>query len=323
MDYEQTAKLLPPFLVPLLEEQYGAEITRTIVEGFAGGRLTTLRANALRSDIDEVRAGLDAAGIEYEPVAWYPDALVITNAREKALWSLPLYQEGKIYLQSLSSMLPPVAMKVVPGLDILDMCSAPGGKTTQMAALGGRQAHITACELNAPRAERLEYNLERQGATNVTVLREDARRLSEYFRFDQILVDAPCSGSGTIRATDVKLHRRFTEQLIAKSQRAQAALLGKALTLLKPGGTCVYSTCSVLACENEDIVSASLTSANKFGTFELMDVRAELGLPVDEDGTLQDSLGIPLLPTKLEGTICVTPTLRYEGFFMAKIKRKA
>lgn len=318
MEYEQIAQLMPDFLLPLLQKQYNEEQIHTIFEGYAAPRFTTLRANALLSTREEVANALTEAGIEFEEVPWYNDAFVITNAREKVLWQMPIYQEGKVYLQSLSSMLPPLALKPCAGNDILDMCAAPGGKTTQMAALGGKACRITACELNAPRAERLEFNLNKQGASNVTVMREDARKLSEYFRFDQILLDAPCSGSGTLRATDVKLHRRFTEALVAKSVKSQRALLDKALQLLKPGGTCVYSTCSILEQENEAVVRQAMARANKKGVFELVDLRKEMHL---------DSCGgntkVPLLPASIDECLCIAPTHYYEGFFMAKIRRKA
>lgn len=314
MEYEQIAQLMPDFLIPLLREQYDEANTQKIVEGFGAARLTTLRANTLLANREEVAAELAAAGIESEQVTWYEDAFVITNARERVLWQLPVYQEGKVYLQSLSSMLPPVALGVTSGLDILDMCAAPGGKTTQMAALGGKGCRITACEMNAPRAEKLQYNLEKQGASNVTVMREDARKLSEYFSFDQILLDAPCSGSGTLHANDVKLHRRFTEALIAKSVKSQLALLDKALQLLKPGGTCVYSTCSILEKENESVLRQCLARANKSGVYELVDLHEQMDL---------EHSAIPLLPTSIAEAVCVMPTDRYEGFFMAKIRRKA
>ena len=314
MDFEQTAALMPSFLLPLLSEQYDEQRVHDIVEGYGAARLTTLRANTLLSDAEEVASALTQAGIEYEKVTWYDDAFIILNAREKALWQLPVYQEGKIYLQSLSSMLPALAMQVKPQIDILDMCAAPGGKTTQMAALGKKGCHITACELNAPRAERLRFNLDKQGAGSVVVMKEDSRKLSDYFSFDQILLDAPCSGSGTLHANDVKLHRRFTEALVAKSVKSQHALLEKALKLLKPGGTCVYSTCSILEKENESVVKHCLDKANKRGSYKLVNLNEQFS---------PESNNIPTLPTSLPEAICVAPTNRFEGFFMAKIKKES
>lgn len=185
----------------------------------------------------------------------------------------------------------------------------PGGKTSQMAALGQgakgiRAAHITACELNAPRAEKLEHNLGKMGAINVNVMRTDARKLDSWFSFDQILLDAPCTGSGTVHTHDEHAARNLTPALAERVERNQTALIEKALEILKPGGTLVYSTCSLLPRENENIVSAALT---KHPDCELVPVEL--------------SAEVPLLPNKLEGTATVCPTALYEGFFVAKIKK--
>lgn len=309
--YDEVAPLLPPFFEPMLVSQYGPETARRIVEGCGARRAVTLRANALKATRAEVASALDGAGIAWEGVSWYPDAFVLSEgARERDVWDLPLYGEGKVYLQSLSSMLPPLVLGPRPGADILDMAAAPGGKTTQMAALSGGRARITACEMHAPRAEKLAFNLERQGATCVNVMRADSRRLDDFFRFDQVLLDAPCSGSGTLDAYDPKLARRFTPQLVEKSKRAQAALLAKGLRLLKPGEHLVYSTCSVLSCENEDVVRAAV----KGGPFEIDPIERIGDVPLA-------ACGLPLLPTSLPGTVCVCPTGRYEGFFVARIRK--
>lgn len=301
---------LPDFFEPLLAGQYGADDVRRIVAGCDVQRAVTLRANTLKATRDEVAAALDEAGIEWQPVGWYGDAFVIEGAREDAIRVLPLYDEGKVYLQSLSSMMPALVLGARPGEDVCDLCAAPGGKTTQIAALSGSKALVTACEMHAPRAERLEHNLRKLGASNVTVMRTDARRLDDFFSFDRILLDAPCSGSGTLRATDPKLRHRFTPALIEKSRKSQRALISKALSLLKPGGTLVYSTCSVLVCENEDIVREALQQARRNGAYELR--------PIVLDGA--DDL--PLLPTSLEGCLALCPTEHYEGFFVAKITRQ-
>ncbi len=302
---------LPAFFEPLLSEQHAQDDVTRIIAGCDAQRACTLRANTLLSNREEVAAALDEAGIAWQHASFYEDAFILESAREADVRALPLYDEGKIYLQSLSSMLPPLVLGAQADLDILDMCAAPGGKTTQLAALGGKRCHITACEMHAPRAEKLEHNLRKLGASNVMVMRTDARRLDDFFRFDRILLDAPCSGSGTLRVSDPKLHARFTPKLVQKSRKAQSALLDKALSLLKPGGTLVYSTCSVLADENERIVEGALVRAKKKGAYRLKAVE----IPGADD--------LPRLPTSLEGTLCVCPTDRYEGFFVAKIERTA
>ncbi len=298
---------LPAFLWPLLEDQYGPELARSIVQGYEASRPVTLRVNALKATVDEVRQALEAQGIQSSPVAWSDSALVIHRARERQLQALEIYSQGKIYLQSLSSMVPPIVLAPRPGADLLDMAAAPGGKTTQMAAMTANRARITACEIKPLRAQRLKYNLQKQGATSVCVMVTDARRLDPWFSFDQILLDAPCSGSGILSLEDPKALQRFTPTLLARCQRAQLALLQKALALLKPGGDMVYSTCSVLAGENEAILTEALKG---------FDAEVE---PIAFPGLET----LPQLPTSIPGTLCLKPDGLYQGFFVAKLSKTA
>ncbi|MCD8159889.1 MAG: RsmB/NOP family class I SAM-dependent RNA methyltransferase [Clostridiales bacterium] len=303
-DLRGPEEALPAFLPPLLEEQYGPALTERILAGYRCQRAVTLRANTLKTDRAAVEAALTDAGLAPEQLPWYPDAFLLPRAREDAVRALPMYKAGEVYLQSLSSMLPPLALNPQPGMDILDMAAAPGGKTTQLAALAGNRCHITACELNPRRGERLKYNVAKQGASCVYVMVTDARQLSDSFAFDSVLLDAPCSGSGTLSLTEPG-PGRFTQALVEKSVRSQKALLAKGLRLLKTGGELVYSTCSVLAAENEDVVAWALESAG----VELVPIR----------GDWLEAL--PLLPTRLAGTVCVCPDSRFEGFFVAKLRK--
>ena len=179
-----------------------------------------------------------------------------------------------------------------------------GGKTTQIAALSNNKAHITACEINNIRLERLKYNIEKQRAS-VYIMQNDARKIDDFFSFDSILLDAPCSGSGTLNVNNKNLDKTFTPNLIKKCTLSQTALLKKALQILKVGKEMVYSTCSILRVENEDIIERVIKETN-----------CEI-VPIKFDG-IKD---LPLLPTKIKGTICVCPNNLYEGFFIAKIKK--
>ena len=293
------------FLEEKLEKQYGTKITKEIIEGYQTKRKTTLRINTIKSNIEEIKNELEKEKIEYETVKWSKEALIIKNADEKTIQEMEIYKNGKIYLQSLSSMLPPIILEPKEGTDILDMAAAPGGKTTQIAALTNNKAHITACEKNKIRAERLKYNVDKQGATCVFIMPKDSRFIDDFFSFDQILLDAPCSGSGTLDYNDANIEKYFTEQLIERSSKTQKTLLSKAIKLLKPGHEMVYSTCSILDCENEDVVSSVI----KNGNIEIV--------PINFEGMEE----LPILPTKISGTLCVKPTELYEGFFVAKIKR--
>jgi len=295
---------IPEFLINMLKKQYGEETTNKILEGYSKKRYTTLRANTLKSNIEEIKKELENANIAYENVSWSEEAFIIKNASEKEIKDLEIYESGKIYLQSLSSMLPPIILEPKEGTDILDMAAAPGGKTTQIAALVNNKASITACEMNKIRAERLKYNIEKQGA-NAYIMVTDARNIDDFFSFGQILLDAPCSGSGTLDIYNKNLEKIFTEKLIEKSIKAQIALLKKALKILKPGSEMVYSTCSILFQENEEILNKALKGIN-----------AEI-VPINIPG-IED---LPLLPTKIKGTLCICPNELYEGFFVAKIRK--
>lgn len=293
------------FLEEKLEKQYGTKMTKEIIEGFQTKRKTTLRINTIKSNIEEIKKELEKEKIEYETIKWSKEALIIKNADEKTIQEMEIYKNGKIYLQSLSSMLPPIILEPKEGTDILDMAAAPGGKTTQIAALTNNKAHITACEKNKIRAERLKYNVDKQGATCVFIMPKDSRFIDDFFSFDQILLDAPCSGSGTLDYNDANVEKYFTEQLIERSSKTQKTLLSKAIKLLKPGHEMVYSTCSILDCENEDVVASVI----KNGNIEIV--------PINFEGMEK----LPILPTKISGTLCVKTTELYEGFFVAKIKR--
>lgn len=292
-------KQIPEFLNKMLIEQYGEEIANKIIDGYSKQRYVTLRANTIKATNEEIKKELKNSNIEYKEIEWYKDALIIKNVRENEIRKMLIYEEGKIYLQSLSSMLPPIALEPKEGENILDMAAAPGGKTTQIAAITSNGSYITACEKNKIRAERLKYNLQKQGVTCANVMTEDARQLSDYFSFDKILLDAPCSGSGTENVFE----NNFSEELIKRSCKAQENLLRKALNILKPGGEMIYSTCSILKKENEEIIEKALES-NKIEI-----------IPIKLDSP------IPLLPVTVSGTICVCPTELYEGFFVAKLKK--
>ena len=289
----------------ILEKQYTEEYVKKIMSGYKKTRKTTLRVNTIKSSIEEIKNKLNEANIDYEQVDWSKEAFIIKNADEKIIQEMDIYQNGQIYLQSLSSMLPPIILDPKQGSDILDMAAAPGGKTTQIAALSNNKSHITACEKNKIRFERLKYNIEKQGASCVFIMAKDSRYIDDFFSFNQILLDAPCSGSGTLNIEDMKFEKNFTEQLIEKSIKTQESLLKKAIKILKPGHEMVYSTCSILSSENEDVINRVIRSTD-----------AEI-VPIHFDGIEQ----LPLLPTKINGTLCICPTELYEGFFVAKIRK--
>ena len=284
---------LPESLSVRLQEAYGEFFPR-IMEGYQAIRSVTFRVNTCKTTIENVISELTQCEIQTKHAEWIKDALIAVDVREQALEETLLYARGEIYLQSLSSMLPPILLQPKAGETILDMTAAPGGKTTQLYALSDGKALITACERDSIRFERLKFNLERQGATRVNAMRQDALSLNDFLRFDKILLDAPCTGTGTIARGE---RIRFSEEYLFKCVRLQKKLFEKAFRLLKKGGTLLYSTCSVLPEENSGIISfAKQLGANL--------------QPINISETL------PRLPSA-EGTVCVCPSELYEGFFMA------
>ena len=298
---------LSEFLTNELIKQYGEGTYNKIIEGYNQKRFTTLRVNTLKSKISYICSALSENNIEYEKVSWNNEALIIKNANEIDIKELEIYKNGEIYLQSLSSMMPAIILEPKENEDILDMTAAPGGKTTQIAALTNNKANITACEMNTVRADRLKYNVEKQGATSVTVLKEDSRRLNDYFSFDKILLDAPCSGSGTILLNNERTYKNFSENLVKKTIKSQKDLLKKAIKILKPGHELVYSTCSILKQENENTIKEIIEK----GQAEVMAIN---------EGKLKD---IPKLKSNIDGALTVCPNEYYEGFFVVKLRKKS
>lgn len=296
---------IPEFLLEKLNKYYGEEYVDKIIDGFTKKRKVTLRVNTIKTNKADVEQELIRNNIEFKNSSFWDDAIIILNKQEEDIKKLEIYETGKIYMQSLSSMIPPLVLGPKENEDILDMTAAPGGKTTEIAALSNNKAHITACEMNKIRFDRLKYNLEKQGAKCVYAMQKDSRQIDDFFSFDKILLDSPCSGSGTIYINDNNLEKYFTKILIEKSIKAQKTLIKKAIKILKKGGELVYSTCSILKEENEEIIREVL----KEGKLELVKIEFE------------KIENIPLLPVTLEKTLCVMPTEEYEGFFVAKLKK--
>lgn len=292
------------FLEQKLKTQYGEEEWQALLSGFSSPKKTALRANALKATGDEVAAYLSAAKIPFERLAFFPDAFSLPPDSEQAVAALPFYEEGKIYLQNPSSMIPPLCFGSDLGKTVLDMAAAPGGKTCLLSALAGGAISITACEANPRRAERLRYNLKKQGVPRVNVITGDARKLDENFRFDAVMLDAPCSGSGTLSPSSSP-RAAFSQENLQKTVRLQSALLQKAVKLLKKGGTLIYSTCSLFREENEQIVRCALQG----GACSLVPLDFSL------------FSGVPRLSSTLDGVMTVRPTDVYEGFFVAKLKK--
>lgn len=215
--------------------------------------------------------------------------------------ALPGFDTGDWWVQDAAAALPATLLAVQPGETVLDLCAAPGGKTMQLAATG---ASVTALDLSEPRLKRVHENLKRTGLT-ATVISADALHWEPETRFDAILLDAPCSATGTIRRhPDLPFVRKPAD--VAALTELQAQMLEKALTLLKPGGRLVYCTCSLLPDEGEDQITAALSRHADLRTTPLPDM--PFGRATAEGGWR-------VLPGDLPGGV--------DGFYMALLCRVA
>ena len=186
-DFMEQNNLIPPFLNELLDKEYGIELKNKIIEGYKNNRLTTLRVNTIKSNKEVIIKFFNDNNIEFKegPI---DNSFILLNKTANDLYKTDIVENGLVYLQSLSSMLPPIYLEPMEGEDILDMAAAPGGKTSEIAALTNNKAHITAVEIDKIRCDRLKFNILKQGASSVFVINTDAKRLDDYFSFNKVLL---------------------------------------------------------------------------------------------------------------------------------------
>ena len=252
---------------------------------------------------------LQKENIEYENVEWYNDALIIKNADEKKIQNLDIYTNGYIYLQSLSSMIPPIILNPKKEEKVLDLTAAPGSKTTQMAAMMENDGYILANELDKIRCDRLKYNVHMQGAEIVEVINMPGENVGEKYpnTFDKVLLDVPCSGEGRFLVSDEKTYKNWSTKQVQDLVEIQKKLFESAVEALKAGGEMVYSTCTLNLKENEEIVNYAIKNLN----VKVEEINIEL-----KDKAKGISKGYD---TSLKNTIRVLPNKYQEGFYVAKI----
>jgi len=197
------------------------------------------------------------------PVPWAEDGFYFDPAERPGL--SPWHDAGRYYIQEASAMAPAALLDARPGLRVLDLCAAPGGKSGQLAAAKRGRGLLVANEIEPKRAAVLARNLERLGVANALVLCEHPARLAARFPacFDRVLVDAPCSGEGMFRREEAAVAGWSVEQVLACARR-QREILESASAALRPGGRMVYSTCTFAPEEDEGVVSAFLKDHPEF-----------------------------------------------------------
>ena len=216
-----------------------------------------IRVNTLKATVSELKERL--ATLSLTSIPWCSESFYVEGKRD--LGNLPEHQQGLFFVQSPTSFLPVLALNPQPGELVLDLCSAPGGKTTHLAAHMQNQGLIVANEKDPARVHILIKNLERCGVRNVIVTQMNALQMTGHF--EKILLDAPCSASGTILGNTKgsrKTLKEWNPNTIKRLAGLQKQLLHHAYSLLKPNGTLVYSTCSLEPEEDEQQIEEFITA---------------------------------------------------------------
>lgn len=303
-----TKNRLPKEFVDNLYTMFSPGVVDNIFRGISEKRYTTLRVNTLKYNIQDLMRYFKEINIKFERVLWYKDALVVKNANEKEIQKLEIYQKGYIYLQSLSSMVPPIVLNPKEGENVLDLTAAPGSKTTQMAALMNGKGYILANELDKLRYEKLKYNVNSQGADIVEVVNGRGEKIGEQYqeKFDKVLLDTPCSGEGRFSIYNVQSYKTWSTKTVNDLTKMQRKLFKSAYNSLKQNGTLVYSTCTLNKEENEYILDWALNNFN----VKLVPIGIEIkdSIPAFNEG----------LDKSINKAIRILPSKNMEGFFVAK-----
>lgn len=315
---------LPDLFASRLAEIVPPDRLDAVVTSFEAPVATSFHVNTmLRPEADVIEA-LREEGVPAEAVEGVPGAFAVAPEARAALLASRPYADGHVYVQNVSSQLPPHVLGVRRGDRVLDLCAAPGSKTGQLSALVGPEGEVTAVEAVRPRFYKLKANVYAQGATNVLPWLGNG---AVYWRrepeaFDRVLVDAPCSTEGRFRTYDPETTAYWSPRKIKEMRSKQGKLLWAGIQALKPGGTLVYSTCTFAPEENEGVVAKALKT---FG--DAIEV-VETGLPAIGPVAEQAVPGLTewngkSFPEAVTKTRRVLPTPLLEGFYVAKLAKHA
>jgi NOL1/NOP2/sun family putative RNA methylase len=267
----------------------------------------SIRINTLKISVPEMKKRLKHWKPKQVPwcdTGFYVDAKEIGNTTEHFL--------GYIYVQEAASMIPPVALEVKSGNTVLDLCAAPGSKTTQMAAMMKNSGVVVANEVAKSRIPALRFNLQRCGVINTVITKMDARGLRIKNYFDKVLVDAPCSGVGAMRKK-FEIANEWSKKVVRSLSASQKKMMLAGFDALKVGGDLVYSTCTLSPEENEEVVDFLLKNRDA----EVMRIE----LDIKRDKAVLEWAGKKFDPSIKDCLRIYPQTNDSEGFFVAKVRR--
>ena len=292
----------PQELVELLRENLGEDELEAFLKADNEPVPTCLQVNTLRANLSEAEAVFTALQIPFVRHPWLPGCYFVKGTGSIA--ELDLFKSGRVYVQDPSARLAAMAAGVQPGMDVLDTCAAPGGKSFAAAIAMENRGSVTSCDIHAHKIALIEKGAERLGIRILHAQQADASKFREDFenRFDAVIADVPCSGLGVIRKKpDI---RYKPVEPLERLPAVQAAILENVSRYVKPGGTLVYSTCTILKRENEAVAQTFLKAHPDF-TLEPFEVPSMLD--AKNDGMLT------LLPHKHEA----------DGFFICRMRKNA
>ncbi|WP_298014834.1 RsmB/NOP family class I SAM-dependent RNA methyltransferase [uncultured Aquabacterium sp.] len=304
---------MPDWLSNKLREQLDDASFWALVERLAGGAPLDLRVNAIKAKREDVLAQLAEAGIEAQPTPYSPMGIRIDG--KPNLQKLPLYTEGHVEVQDEGSQLLALLTGAKRGEMVVDFCAGAGGKTLALGGMMRNTGRLYAFDVSGHRLENLKPRLARSGLSNVysaQIAHENDDRIKRLRgKIDRVLVDAPCSGLGTLRRNP-DLKWRQSPKAIEELQAKQTAILASAARLLKPGGRLVYATCSLIPAENE-VIADAFTAAHP--DFVPLDAKEKLELAGVPDAS---SLVTPAGHLRLWPHVHAT-----DGFYAAAWEKKA
>lgn len=291
----------PQELTELFLEQFGPETTETLLKSHNEAPQTVLQINLLRTTTQEVMKALLGANVECSVHPWLPDCLTVRGTG--SLEQLAAFEQGLLYVQDAAARLAVEAAGLEPDMRVLDCCAAPGGKSFAAAIAMQNRGSITSCDIHPHKLQLIERGAARLGISILQTRLQDASKpVPEWENvMDAVLADVPCSGLGVIRKKPDIRYKNLaqTERL----PEIQLAILRQQAHYVKPGGVLLYSTCTILKRENEEVVQAFLRDEPQFFA-ETVHFPQNSGIP---DGAMTT-----LLP-------CTHGT---DGFFICKLRRK-
>lgn len=292
-----------PWMIRLLMVQYGEREAIKIMNGLNNIPRVTVRINETNTDYDEVYDVLEELGYDVEDGYVCPEAIVINGG--SSVEANPLFNEGKITVQDESAMLVSTILEVEEGHNVMDLCAAPGGKSTHIGELLNNTGEVLAFDLHEKKISLIEENVNRLGLTNVKAKEMDATKLNaEYINYaDRVLIDVPCSGLGIIRKKpEIKWNK--TRKELKEIVHVQREIMKNAWEYLKIDGIMVYSTCTLNKEENEENIEWFLKNHS--------DAIVERIFVGKNDNFVYSR----------SGSLTILPNPYMDGFFITKFRKK-